>query len=216
MPRRAFANYGNILLIVPSHKGFHCCIFCKPKARIKFCSICISLFGSLPKLSCVGSLKWDRIFLGLVNEYSETFFQYLFRAHGYRHFYFSNIPFLPCSLVQPYPAIFDPVISCRLYPFNDSNTISRHTLCVHADRPGRLRNIPGEVYLAEKLHDLNILLSHRLLLNSTGFIKAGSGNVPVISQTYVTAGCFCFTSPYESFNISYIGSICCLDFFCAK
>ena len=49
-----------------------------------------------------------------MNKDAISFFEYLIGAHGHRHFYLFNIPFLPGTFVEPKPAVLDPTVTCGL------------------------------------------------------------------------------------------------------
>src|SRR6202012_3401069 len=69
------------------------------------------VFGTLPEFTAIITLERHHVLLRLVDENAETFLQHLVGAHGDGHLDLADIPFLPCSLVEPEPAVLQPFIA---------------------------------------------------------------------------------------------------------
>src|SRR5690625_6285165 len=93
-----------------SYKTFNGFVFRESKSIVCLGSPSVPIFGSLPELSGIRTRKERPVFLRLVLKNCPSFaFQFL-RADRYGHFNFIHIPLLPCTSIEPDPAIFCPVV----------------------------------------------------------------------------------------------------------
>src|ERR1043165_9433756 len=134
---------------------------------------------------------------------AESLLLNLVRAHRNSHFNLFDIPFLPCTLVQPQPAVIDPFFT------GSFDTFQRFQYHIETNdmRTMWIGKISRAVYLlrfyfSQQLHsDLNILFTHRLFLDGTCLIKRKVLKMDILFlYSYISAGSSFFTTPDQALD----------------
>ena len=153
-------NYGSLEEFYEHLNGL---IFCHTEFIINLRGIPSTFLSSLPELTRVVTRERNDVFLRKVVIYRVAFLHNLIRAERHCHINAANLPFHPCTTVQPYMSFLCPLLAFSLELLECLNG------CLSANTVGAVRvcEVTGHIDLIwlnlvhESLDNINIHLSTR-------------------------------------------------------